>query len=135
MTLHSDLDKNGFAFYISEQMMLHNSWFPKKGHVEEIPLTDEDRAEHARAVLAYEECMSNSWINIGGYDYEFEVLPLVPRSKFIPEESDEEHMARWVQPGRPVSNPIQEMVSKSIEAMSRRLDADVLLGDQKGEDA
>lgn len=124
--MNIDPYRNGFTFRISEEMMLHNSWFPKKGHIEEIPLTEGDRAAHARATLAHEECMSNPWINLSGYDYEFDVIPLEPRKTFVAEETDEEHMARWITAGRPACNPLSEMVEKSIAAMSKALDQEGL---------
>ncbi|MDQ0726828.1 hypothetical protein [Microbacterium sp. W4I20] len=122
MTLHSDLNRNGFTFRVSEEMMLMNSWFPRKGHVEEIPLTDEDRDAHARAVLAHEECISNPWINLSGYDYEFDVLPLDPRKEFVAEETSEEHMARWIAAGRPMRNPLRDMLDAQMSALATALD-------------
>lgn len=106
--------KIGNTIAVSDEYMLMASWFPMKGHSEEIPLTEEDRAAHARAVLAYEECMSNPWINLSGYDYEFEVMPLEPRKRFIPEEIDAEHMARWMAAGRPMRNPVNDMLNAAI---------------------
>lgn len=112
-----DLNKNIFTFRVSDEMMLHQSWFPQKGHIETIPLTDEDREAHTRAVAAYEEVMSNPWIELGGYDYEFEVRPLEPRTRFVAEETDEEHMARWIAAGRPMRNPIREALNRGIKTM------------------
>lgn len=114
--------------HISEEMALDNSWFPKKGHLEEIPLTDEDRATHARAVLAYEEVMSNPWVRVDGYEFDFAVEPLEPRQTFVAEETDAEHMARWVAAGRPMHNPIQDMMRANLDAMSRALDSEIING-------
>lgn len=125
-----DLNQNAVAIRVSEDMMLMSSGFPRKGHTEVIPLTDEDRAEHARAVLAYEECMSNPWINLGGYDYEFDVRPLEPRTTFVAEETDEEHMARWVAAGRPIRNVLREMFEASSAAMLRSFDKEIFEGGQ-----
>lgn len=105
---------NSVAIPMTDEMVLSLSWFPRKGHLEETPLTDEDRAEHARAVAAYEEVMSNPWITLTGYDYEFEVDPLEPRKQFVSEETREEHMARWIAAGRPMSNPFRDAVDKQM---------------------
>lgn len=125
-----DLHKNEFTFRVSEDMMLMSSGFPRKGHIEEIPLTDEDRAAHARAVLAYEEVMSNPWINLSGYDYEFDVRPLEPGTTFVAEETDEEHMARWVAAGRPMRDVLREIFEASGAAMLRRIDQAIFDGTQ-----
>lgn len=115
----TEITKRGFTMRVSEEMMLATSGFPQKGHWEEVPLTDEDRAAHARAVAAYEEVMSNPWIELSGYEYDFEVRPLEPRRVFVAEESDEEHMARWVAAGRPVRNPLQEAVERGLANIMR----------------
>lgn len=117
--------KNSIAMHISDDMALHMSWFPKKGHTEEIPLTDEDRAAHARAAAAYEEVMSNPWIDLSGYDYEFNVIPLKPMTTFVAEETDAEHMARWVAAGRPVRNPLRDMMQANMAAIAREIEKEI----------
>lgn len=99
------IEKRGFRVPVdlSETLALMHSGFPQKGHWEEVPLTDEDRAAHARAVAAVKEVESNRWVRlVGYYDYELDVRPLQPERRFVPEETSDEHMARWVAAGRPV---------------------------------
>jgi hypothetical protein len=115
--------KFGVTFPVSPEWELAVSHFPKRGHLETIPLTREDREAHARARAAYEECMSNPWIELSGYEYEFEVRPLQPRQVFVAEETDEEHMQRWIDAGCPVTNPLADAIDRSIlDSMSRALD-------------
>jgi hypothetical protein len=108
MTGEVRIEKRGYPMPLSQELAeslnLGMSGFPRKGHYVEIPLTDEDRELHARAVALYEELQSNPWIRQGGYDSELEVLPLEPEHRFIPEETHEEHMARWTAAGRPDLN-------------------------------
>lgn len=96
--------KEGVTFSLSwEQMGTYGPvWanFPRKGRVVEIPLTDEDRAAHARAVAAFAELESNPWV-MHGYEPD-DLRPLKPRTEFIPAETKEEWLARWVEAGRPV---------------------------------
>lgn len=109
---------------VSEDQLLASSHFPMKGHTEEVPLTDEDRAAHARAVAAHEEVMSNDWIELSGYEYDFYVRPLKPHTIFVPEETADEYMARWVAAGRPMRNPITDALDRAlIEGLMRRDDS------------
>lgn len=99
--------------------MFHISWerlgtygprwanFPRKGHVVEVPLTDEDRAAHARAEAAFAELESNPWV-MPGYEPD-DLRPLEPRTKFVPEETEEEWLERWVEAGRPVRDLMAEL--------------------------
>lgn len=107
-----NIEKRGFRIDIPEEFALYNSGFEQKGHWEEIPLTDEDRASHARAVAAYEEVNSNPWISLSGYEYDFAVEPLEPKRTFVPEETEVEWMARWVAAGRP--NTFQDAMRARI---------------------
>lgn len=91
--------KHGHTMSASEEMLLSMSGFEQKGHVDTIPLTDEDRAAHARAVAAVEELDRNPWISGEG---DIQVQPLKPRTVFVPEETDEEHLERWRAAGRPM---------------------------------
>lgn len=102
------------AITFSEELMLASSHFPMKGHTEVVPLTDEDRAAHARAVAAYEEVMTNEWIELSGWEYDFYVRPFEPRTIFVPEETAYEHMARWVAAGRPMRNPISDAMNAAL---------------------
>lgn len=93
------IKKFGFAFDFSKEFLLINSGFPQKGTWEELPLTEEDIAAHARAKAALEELESNPWI-YSGYEPD-ELRPLQPGHKFTPAETDEEWMARWEDAGCP----------------------------------
>lgn len=103
----TEIRKKGATFHISwERLGTYGpQWanFPRKGHVVEIPLTDEDRAAHARAKAAFEELESNPWV-MHGYE-PHELRELEPRTKFVPEETEEEWLERWVEAGRPVQGP------------------------------
>lgn len=111
------IEKRGITIQLSEALMLATSGFPQKGHWEETPLTEEDRAAHARAVAAVNEVESNRWVRLEGYDYELDVRPLQPERRFVPEETGDEHMARWVAAGRPVRNLFEEAMAARMTAL------------------
>lgn len=87
--------------------------FARKGRTVEIPLTDEDRAAHARAVSAFSELESNPWV-MRGYEPD-ELAELRPRKTFVPEESEEEWVQRWVEAGRPVRDLMGEIAESSLK--------------------
>ena len=95
------VEKRGFRMPVSIELELSLSGFPRKGHWEEIPLTDADREAHARAVAAFAEVESNPWLEDLSYEGELRVKPLEPERRFVPEETHEEHVARWEAAGRP----------------------------------
>lgn len=102
MTEYSKIEKRGYTFKVSEfETLIWMANYPKKGRMEKIPLTDEDRAAHARAKAALEELEGNPWV-YHGYEPD-ELKPLEEQTRFIPEETDDEWLARWKADGMPVN--------------------------------
>lgn len=97
------IKKIGYTMPISELSLLLASGFPQRGYWETVPLTDEDRAAHARAVAARDEIESNPWVELSGYEYDFHVRPLEPKRRFIATETSEEWLERWTAAGKPVT--------------------------------
>jgi hypothetical protein len=100
MTEPFKIKKYGMNLTVSDEFLLYSSGFEQKGHWVEIPLTDQDRAAHARAEAAVAEIENNPWIQFG-YDSDFSVEPLKPKVEFVPEETKEEWMTRWKEAGHP----------------------------------
>lgn len=88
-----DVFKMGANIPLSAEMCALGEGFQQRGRVEVVPLTDEDRAAHKRAVEAMAELERNPWA-FNGYDG-YEIEPLETRTRFIPEETTEEWLARW----------------------------------------
>lgn len=109
--------KEGATFSISWEQLgtFGPEWanFPRKGRVVEVPLTDEDRSAHARAEAAFTELESNPWV-MHGYEPD-ELMELRPRNKFVPEETEEEWLTRWVEAGRPVRNLLGELAEATLK--------------------
>lgn len=111
--------KRAYTTFISEEFLAAVSGFPQKGTFEEIPLTPEDHAAHARAKAALEEIDTNPWVF---HDYEGPVLrELRPETRFHPEETVDEWIARWRAAGSPtvsVSTALmQSLMEKATEGM------------------
>ncbi|MBT2484816.1 MULTISPECIES: hypothetical protein [unclassified Microbacterium] len=114
MSEPTKIEKRGFRVPVSEEFTLMLSGFERKGHWEETPLTNEDRELHARAVAAVEEVNSNPWVRLSGYDYDLDVAPLKPKRHFVPEETHEEHLARWIAAGRPERSFARDAMQQRI---------------------
>lgn len=96
------IEKQGYTFKVSEfETLVWMANYPKRGYTETIPLTDEDYAAHERAKAALAELDTNPWV-YGGYE-PHELMPLEEKRRFIPEETDDEWLARWKQDGMPMN--------------------------------
>lgn len=88
-----NIDKRGFMMPLGFEALMHQD--PKrrrKGHVEKVELTAEDRAAHARARAALEELEHSAWV-YHGYEPD-ELKPLQPRNTWVYDETEEEFRAR-----------------------------------------
>lgn len=106
------VEKRGFKMDFGKEWLLLRSGFPQKGYWEEIPLSEEDIASHARAKAALEERENNPWV-MHGYEPD-DLWPLTPKRTFHAEETTDEWMARWEEAGCPDFHADQ--VRKLVEA-------------------
>lgn len=90
----------GATLYVSDEWELLMSGFERKGYLVETPLTKEDRLARKRARAALKELERNPWVE-ADYEGGYSLRKLEPRREFIPEETPEEHMARWKAAGCP----------------------------------
>lgn len=108
------VEKRGFVMHFPEiHTDIYGSMFPRKGRTVEVPLTDEDRAEHARAVELLDELYANKWIYDGHEGPE--LMDLKPDTEFIPEETEDEWRARWEAAGEPRKSFFDVLFERGID--------------------
>lgn len=89
-----NVQKQGHRMAVSLEMLATcNPGAPqRKGRIETIPLTDADRKAWRGAEAAMELLANSKWVD---WDYDGPILKeLKPRTKFVPEESQEEYDVR-----------------------------------------
>lgn len=121
MTEHTNVPvrKIGHTAFISEEEMAMRHGFHRRGHAEHVTPTKEQIAQHARAVSVMAEVEANPYIRLGGYDYEFDVIPLTTE-RWVYDETSEEWMARWREHraqgpgGEPKGTSLAEILFESL---------------------
>lgn len=89
------LIKRGYTMNISEEILFaFNAKYParKVAYIEELPITDEQRAQHARAVAAVEELGENPYTEWGHEPHG--VMPLQPNTVTHYAETHQEWLDR-----------------------------------------